>query len=649
MASTEEAPPSGEAVPPAIPLPNGIAAASEVRNVGKRNTKIDPALTFNKSDPKIQDDIIKMIAQYLESVGYTVASAVLQDEANVKLREKQVKQKHANRMRKYIIDGDWDTVATLTKKVLKPRTQAGFLYAVQRQEYLELIDAQQYEKAFVFLNTRLKPLETLSNASGRGEFADLCYLLTCKSVRDARSFAHWEGATASRASLASEFDMAYKHEKADSTARKFADSELLQENRLLTMLQQAVAYQMEFGRYHRQVVPKAHTLLSDYRCFVMPNAVHTTFVGHAANVKCVEFVGVDGRFLASGGSDNTIRIWRTDGSARRLDHEGVEGKDSDDEGGAEDAGARGAGGGRARGPHPPRADRAGRARDAGASARGEQQTSPRVVLRGHKSRVWDLSSHGSGRYLLSASGDSTVRVWDVAALRSNAQGHDAAPARADRMCTAVIPAHDGDVYTVQYHPQGEHAVTGSYDKMVKLFDLRTQQLTKSFKGHHASVSSAIFNPHGNLVISGSKDKTIRFWDILSGVCVKTFSEHLGEVTSVQISSSGILLLSSSKNSCNRLWDIRIGRPLAKRFKGHTHTSKNFVRAAFGPNERLIVGGSEDGAVYMWDAETCTFLQRLHGHKDVVYQATWNNSQSLLASCSHDGMVKTWCYRGNQFK
>ena len=153
--------------------------------------------------------------------------------------------------------------------------------------------------------------------------------------------------------------------------------------------------------------------------------------------------------------------------------------------------------------------------------------------------------------------------------------------------------------------------------------------------------SVTVSPDGKTMASCSKDKTIKFWDILSGVCIKTLSEQMGEVTSVQINSNGILLLSSSKNSCNRLWDIRVGRPLPKRFKGHQNTSKNFVTAGFGPSERLIVGGSEDGAVYLWDAETTNFLQRLEGHTDIVYQTAWNNAQSLLASCSHDGTVKTW--------
>jgi WD40 repeat protein len=112
------------------------------------------------------------------------------------------------------------------------------------------------------------------------------------------------------------------------------------------------------------------------------------------------------------------------------------------------------------------------------------------------------------------------------------------------------------------------------------------------------VSRVIFNPLGNLVISGSKDSTIKFWDLVSGVCVKTYSSHLGEVTSVEMNKTGGLLLSGSKDNSNRLWDVRLARPI-RRFKGHQNTSKNFVRASFGPDESLIVGGSEVFNLVYW--------------------------------------------------
>lgn len=83
------------------------------------------------------------------------------------------------------------------------------------------------------------------------------------------------------------------------------------------------------------------------------------------------------------------------------------------------------------------------------------------------------------------------------------------------------------------------------------------------------------------------------------------------------------------------------RPIRK-LKGHQNTSKNFVRAKFADNN-LIVGGSEDGIVYIWDQETGEVLQKLRGHQGVVYDSAWNAKQGMLASCSDDQTAKVWWY------
>ena len=103
------------------------------------------------------------------------------------------------------------------------------------------------------------------------------------------------------------------------------------------------------------------------------------------------------------------------------------------------------------------------------------------------------------------------------------------------------------------------------------------------------------------------------------------------------------MLTSSKDNSVRLWDVRTAKPL-RCFKGHQNTSKNFVRARFGPGKDSVSSGSEDGVVYLWDAETAAVTQRLAGHTDVAYDVQWNEELSLLASCSHDGTVRTWCYK-----
>jgi COMPASS component SWD3 len=141
-------------------------------------------------------------------------------------------------------------------------------------------------------------------------------------------------------------------------------------------------------------------------------------------------------------------------------------------------------------------------------------------------------------------------------------------------------------------------------------------------------------------------------------CLLCVRVRAGEVSSVEMNAAGTLLLSSSKDNSHRLWDVRMMRPhLRLTLKGHQNTTKNFGRASFGPThsvgadvagssggrEGLVVGGSEDGLVYLWDLGTGKLLSRLRGHSDVVYHAKWNEHKSLLATCSDDGTAMTWWY------
>jgi len=519
---------------------------------------------FDPNDPKIREDIVCMIVQYLQDSGYTASALTVQDEANVKMYEEIEQRAQLRAMRRAILEGEWNEVEKLiTKNTFK--NQKAFMYSAYKQQYLELLEKQEYQRAFTHLTKRLKPLERY--AGNPEEFKDLCFLLTCKNIQDAPSFKNWDGSKGnSRERVVEQFEAMFHLE--NRRLYQGGHTVDLPPNRLLHLLRQSVAYQMEFTRYHPKVAPKISTLLEDYSPFLLPNSLKKTLAGHTANVKCVEFVGEEGLTLASGSSDCTVNIW-------------------------------------------------------------ESETGTCLhTLRGHTSRVWDVSSAPSGLLLASASGDATTKLWDL--------GRQAV------VCTKTLKGHEGDVYTVHFHPAENHIATGGYDRVANLWDVRTGQLVKKFIGHSASVSHVIFNPYGNLIISGSKDNTVKFWDITSGLCIKTYSTYLGEVTSVAMSQNGSLLLTSSKDNSNRLWDVRTARPI-RRFKGHQNTAKNFLRASFGPNELLIVGPSEDEMIYIWDIMSGDLLQTLKDHTGTVYTATWNPHQSLLASCGDDGMVKTWCY------
>jgi TPR1-like, CTLH-containing domain len=103
--------------------------------------------------------------------------------------------------RAHLPAGDWHEVEKLCTKSLSKNHKA-LLYVIYRQQYLEMIDRQEFQMAFSFLNKRLKALER--KQQHEREFADLCYLLTCSSVQEAASFRDWPGTRAARERLAEE-------------------------------------------------------------------------------------------------------------------------------------------------------------------------------------------------------------------------------------------------------------------------------------------------------------------------------------------------------------------------------------------------------------------------------------------------------------
>ena len=74
------------------------------------------------------------------------------------------------------------------------------MFAVNKQEFFELVDRQESQLAFALLNRRLKPLEAQCTVAG-DDFKDLAYLTTCRSIRDAPAFREWPGVATSRAKL----------------------------------------------------------------------------------------------------------------------------------------------------------------------------------------------------------------------------------------------------------------------------------------------------------------------------------------------------------------------------------------------------------------------------------------------------------------
>jgi WD40 repeat protein len=241
------------------------------------------------------------------------------------------------------------------------------------------------------------------------------------------------------------------------------------------------------------------------------------------------------------------------------------------------------------------------------------------VLEGHTDRVKSMSYSLDGRRLASGSEDGTIRVWDVES----------------GTCLSVLEGHAGNVTSVCYSPDGRRLASGSEDRTVRIWDAESGSCLSVLEGHTKSVNSVCYSPDGRRLASGSEDGTIRIWDVESGACLSVHEGHSSVVWSVCYSPDGRRLASGSYDRTVRIWDAESGTCLSA-VEGHTEPVSS---VCFSPDGRRLTSGSEDGTVWIWDAVSGACLSVLEGHKGAVWSVSFGPDGRRLAAGSDE--VRIW--------
>ncbi|CAE6463896.1 unnamed protein product [Rhizoctonia solani] len=200
----------------------------------------------------------------------------------------------------------------------------------------------------------------------------------------------------------------------------------------------------------------------------------------------------------------------------------------------------------------------------------------------HDSIVYSVA-FSSGNLIASGSGNGTIQLWD-AQSRTPASG--------------PLKGHASSVASVAFSHDGTRMVSGSYDKTLRIWDVEHGTIiTGPLESHTEWVRSVAISPDGSQVVSGSDDKTLRLWDARIGRTIgKPYEGHTNWLMSVAFSPSGTYIASGASDWTIRFWDVRAGRQIEDLMKNHTGT---VYSVAFSPSGDRIASGSYDKTVKIW--------------------------------------------------
>jgi WD40 repeat protein len=167
----------------------------------------------------------------------------------------------------------------------------------------------------------------------------------------------------------------------------------------------------------------------------------------------------------------------------------------------------------------------------------------------------------------------------------------------------------GALYTVDISPDGKYGLTASFDSTVRLWNIENGEEVRRFIGHQGTfrqgmVNSARFSPDGRYAISAGSDKTLRLWDVASGKLIRTFTGHTDGVKLAAFSHDGRYAISGDCDADVIVWDVATGN-IVRKFKGHSEGYTSFAGAlgingvGFTPDDRYALSAG-DASVRVWD-------------------------------------------------
>ncbi|XP_053245628.1 autophagy-related protein 16-1 isoform X3 [Podarcis raffonei] len=243
-------------------------------------------------------------------------------------------------------------------------------------------------------------------------------------------------------------------------------------------------------------------------------------------------------------------------------------------------------------------------------------------LSGSNAGITSIEFDSAGSYLLAASNDFASRIWTVD----------------DHRLRHTLTGHSGKVLSAKFLLDNARIVSGSHDRTLKLWDLRSKVCIKTvFAG--SSCNDLVCTEQ--CVMSGHFDKKIRFWDIRTE-CVVQEMELLGRITALDLNPERTELLTCSRDDLLKIIDLRVSAVKQTFSAPGFKCGSDWNRAVFSPDGNYVAAGSADGSLYIWNVLTGKVERVLSKHhSNSINAVAWSPSGAHVVSVDKGNKAVLW--------
>lgn len=254
---------------------------------------------------------------------------------------------------------------------------------------------------------------------------------------------------------------------------------------------------------------------------------------------------------------------------------------------------------------------------------------PKRSLQGHSHIVSDCVISSDGAYALSASWDKSLRLWELASGNT----------------TRTFVGHNNDVLSVSFSADNRQIVSGSRDRTIKLWNtLGDCKFTITEKGHGDWVSCVRFspNPQNPVIVSAGWDKLVKVWELASCRLQTDHIGHSGYINTVTISPDGSLCASGGKDGTTMLWDLNESKHLYS-----LHAGDEIHALVFSPNRYWLCAATST-SITIFDLEKKSKVDELK--PEYIEKGKKSREPECISlAWSHDGQTLFAGYTDNKIR